>query len=159
MPAMQIYLIETKHSTRPLQRHVSSQKLHLFMMVLAEMRDNYWGADAVLRLFQAAEAALSGTNEAHHDEVITQMTPEDAGEDRSSPGMSSVARSQIHGSTEVVDSNTQNTGAPMPSTAFPLDVATCDLLDWPSLEFLADVQGFDFPIPGSGSRLDAWSEF
>src|SRR4051794_16668630 len=63
MPAMQIYLIETKHATRPLQRHVSSQKLHLFMMVLAEMRDNYWGADAVLRLFQTAKAALVSGNE------------------------------------------------------------------------------------------------
>ena len=58
MPAMQIHLIETIQGQSPLLRRISSQRLQLCMTVLADLRDNYWGADAIYRLFEQAEVAM-----------------------------------------------------------------------------------------------------
>ena len=44
--------------TSSLLRSVSSQKLQLCILVLSEMRDNYWGAEAIYRLFRQAEAMM-----------------------------------------------------------------------------------------------------
>lgn len=57
-PAIQIHRIESILSAAPLSRIFGSHKLQPCMIVLSELRDNYWGAKAPYRPFEQAEARL-----------------------------------------------------------------------------------------------------
>jgi hypothetical protein len=65
-PAIQIHLIESTSSTAPLSRQLNAHKLQLCMMVLSELRDNYWGAAIAYRLFEEAQAKLHNRPQQHH---------------------------------------------------------------------------------------------
>lgn len=54
---MQIHLIELSSPT-PLFRRFGNHKFQLCMMVLSELRNTYWGADAVYKLFEHALARM-----------------------------------------------------------------------------------------------------
>ena len=71
MPAMQIHLIESKSSVGRLLKKFSSYKFQLYMMVLSELRNNYWGAEVAYHLFEQAEAKLRDRPEQHHQTTFT----------------------------------------------------------------------------------------
>lgn len=55
---MQIHLLELKSSVGRLSRNFSSHKLQLCLMVLEELRGNYWGADTAFRFFEQAQKEI-----------------------------------------------------------------------------------------------------
>lgn len=57
---MQIHLLDFK-SSNSLARRLAEHRLQLGMMILAELRETYWGADFVLKLFQRALAKMGST--------------------------------------------------------------------------------------------------
>jgi hypothetical protein len=63
---MQIHLFECK-STVPLRRGLASNKLNLCMLVLSQLRDTYWSASVIYRLFERAQKML--------DKSQSQKTP------------------------------------------------------------------------------------
>lgn len=58
---MQIHLIQLSSPT-PLSRRLSSHKFELCMIVLSELRNTYWGADAMYKLFEHALARVQKQN-------------------------------------------------------------------------------------------------
>jgi hypothetical protein len=63
VPAMQIHLFDCK-STNPLLCGLGSNKLHLCMLVLSNLRDTYWSAGVMYRLFERAQLILGHSNPA-----------------------------------------------------------------------------------------------
>ncbi|OQU97001.1 Fungal specific transcription factor domain-containing protein [Cladophialophora immunda] len=61
-PAIQIHLVEMTLPTTPILKTLSAHKFQLCMMVLSELRDNYWGAAVAYRLFEKAQADLHGSS-------------------------------------------------------------------------------------------------
>ncbi|KAK4934793.1 hypothetical protein LTR10_024033 [Elasticomyces elasticus] len=57
IPAMQIHLFDLK-SANPLVRGLASTRLRLCMLVLLELRDTYWSAGVMYRLFERAQQIL-----------------------------------------------------------------------------------------------------
>lgn len=57
IPAMQIHLFDCK-STSPLRRGLGKNKLNLCMLVLSQLRDTYWSASVIYRLFERAQTML-----------------------------------------------------------------------------------------------------
>ena len=55
---MQIHLLELKSSVGRLSRDFSSHKLHLCLIVLQELKGNYWGADTAFRFFEQAQKKI-----------------------------------------------------------------------------------------------------
>ena len=58
---MQIHLFDCK-STVPLRRGLGSNKLNLCMLVLSQLRDTYWSASVIYRLFERAQVMLDKSN-------------------------------------------------------------------------------------------------
>lgn len=58
---MQIHLFDCK-STVSLLRGLGSNKLNLCMLVLSKLRDTYWSASVIYRLFERAQVILNGSN-------------------------------------------------------------------------------------------------
>lgn len=58
---MQIHLFDCK-STVPLRRGLGSNKLNLCMLVLSQLRDTYWSASVIYRLFKRAQVMLEKSN-------------------------------------------------------------------------------------------------
>lgn len=54
---MQIHLLDLKSSSN-LARRLAEHRLQLGMMILAELRETYWGADFTLKLFRRALAKM-----------------------------------------------------------------------------------------------------
>lgn len=54
---MQIHLFDCK-STNPLRRGLGKNKLNLCMLVLSQLRETYWSASVIYRLFERAQAML-----------------------------------------------------------------------------------------------------
>jgi hypothetical protein len=54
---MQLHLFDCKSST-PLRRGLGSNKLSLCMLVLSQLRDTYWSASVIYRLFERAQIML-----------------------------------------------------------------------------------------------------
>lgn len=61
IPAMQIHLIQLSSHT-PLFRRLGSHKFELCMIVLSELRNTYWGADTMYKLFEHALARVQKQN-------------------------------------------------------------------------------------------------
>ncbi|RFU27236.1 hypothetical protein B7463_g9113, partial [Scytalidium lignicola] len=61
IPAMQIHLFDCK-SAIPLRRGLGSNKLNLCMLVLSQLRDTYWSASVIYRLFARAQSILDKPN-------------------------------------------------------------------------------------------------
>jgi len=61
IPAMQIHLFDCK-STVPLRRGLGKNKLNLCMLVLSQLRDTYWSASVIYRLFERAQIMLEKFN-------------------------------------------------------------------------------------------------
>lgn len=57
IPAMQIHLLDCK-STNSLISSLGSNKLQLCMIVLENLRQTYWSANVMYRLFQGAHSVL-----------------------------------------------------------------------------------------------------
>ncbi|KUJ13906.1 uncharacterized protein LY89DRAFT_590938 [Mollisia scopiformis] len=57
IPAMQIHLFDCKSSV-PLRRGLGKNKLSLCMLVLSQLRDTYWSASVIFRLFERAQTML-----------------------------------------------------------------------------------------------------
>jgi hypothetical protein len=57
IPAMQIHLFDLK-SANPLVKGLASTRLRLCMLVLLELRDTYWSAGVMYRLFERAQRIL-----------------------------------------------------------------------------------------------------
>jgi len=57
IPAMQIHLFDCKSSV-PIRRGLGKNKLNLCMLVLAQLRNTYWSASVIYRLFERAQAML-----------------------------------------------------------------------------------------------------
>lgn len=81
MPAMQIHLIEFKSSVGALSRSFSSHKFQVYMMVLSELRENYWGAEVAYGLFEQAEAKLNNRSENHQTKatISDKLTSDNVG--------------------------------------------------------------------------------
>ena len=58
---MQIHLFDCK-STVPLRRGLGSNKLNLCMLVLSQLRNTYWSASVIYRLFERAQVMLDKSN-------------------------------------------------------------------------------------------------
>jgi hypothetical protein len=54
---MQIHLFDCKSSV-PLRRGLGKNKLNLYMLVLSQLRNTYWSASVIYRLFERATAML-----------------------------------------------------------------------------------------------------
>ena len=54
---MQIHLFDCKSSI-PLRRGLGKNKLNLYMLVLSQLRDTYWSASVIYRLFERATIML-----------------------------------------------------------------------------------------------------
>ncbi len=81
---MQMYLLESTSPTA-LSRRYGTHKFQLGMMVLSELRSTYWGADAMYRLFERAQARVqarqhkSSTSNSLSGEVKSiPLTPDSA---------------------------------------------------------------------------------
>jgi len=61
IPAMQIHLFDCK-STVPLRRGLGSNKLNLCMLILSKLRETYWSAGVIYRLFERAQLILGSSN-------------------------------------------------------------------------------------------------
>ena len=61
IPAMQIHLFDCK-SDQPLRRGLGSNKLSLCMLVLSRLRETYWSASVIHRLFERAQAILGDSH-------------------------------------------------------------------------------------------------
>ncbi|KAE9376219.1 hypothetical protein N431DRAFT_404413 [Stipitochalara longipes BDJ] len=57
IPAMQIHLFDCKSSV-PIRRGLGKNKLNLCMLVLAQLRNTYWSASVIYRLFERAQIML-----------------------------------------------------------------------------------------------------
>lgn len=55
--AMQIHLLDCKSTVRSTSR-LGHHRLQLCMIVQAELKDTYWGADSAFKLFEQAQAKL-----------------------------------------------------------------------------------------------------
>ena len=60
IPAMQIHLFDCK-STNPLICGLGSNKLQLCMLVLSNLRETYWSAGVMYRLFEKAQMILGNS--------------------------------------------------------------------------------------------------
>jgi hypothetical protein len=83
IPAMQIHLLDCK-SSNALVRQFATQKLHVCMLALSELRDTYWGADFVFEMFQRAqnkllETAITPLQQDRVPEMVTLQTDIGAG--------------------------------------------------------------------------------
>jgi hypothetical protein len=54
---MQIHLFDCKSSV-PIRRGLGKNKLNLCMLVLAQLRNTYWSASVIYRLFERAQVML-----------------------------------------------------------------------------------------------------
>ena len=61
VPAMQIHLFDCKADS-PLLRNHGKNKLDLCLLVLSEMRNTYWSASVIYRLFAKAQQILAGAS-------------------------------------------------------------------------------------------------
>lgn len=59
IPTMQIHLSDCNRSSNSLHRDLARNKLQLCMLFLANVRDTYWSADVMHRLFDRAQKILS----------------------------------------------------------------------------------------------------
>jgi hypothetical protein len=58
---MQIHLFDCKSSV-PIRRGLGNNKLNLCMLVLSQLRNTYWSASVIYRLFEWAQAMLDKPN-------------------------------------------------------------------------------------------------
>ncbi|OAL25743.1 hypothetical protein AYO22_04732 [Fonsecaea multimorphosa] len=103
-PAIQIHLVEMTLPTTPILKTLSSHKFQLCMMVLSELRDNYWGAAAAYRLFEKAQedlhespqaqrpgsVAISHSTSENHENISIRgiaLTPGSSLSEDSGPGL------------------------------------------------------------------------
>lgn len=68
---MQIHLMDSTAS-RPLAQRLAKSKLDLFMMVLSELRETYWGANFTYNMFEAALTMLNGQSAVPFDSQVPQ---------------------------------------------------------------------------------------
>jgi hypothetical protein len=83
---MQIHLFDCK-SNIPIRRGLGSNKLNLCMLVLSQLRDTYWSASVVYRLFERAQKLLAenerrnSAQSAISPSVSNQIQPQSRGQD------------------------------------------------------------------------------
>jgi hypothetical protein len=92
---MQIHLFDCKSSV-PLRRGLGKNKLNLCMLVLTQLRNTYWSASVIYRLFERAQSMLDkakDTTESH-----TRISPQrtEAGITNQDPGIDYPQQSRHH---------------------------------------------------------------
>lgn len=68
--AMQIHLLDCKSSIRSVSR-LGHHRLQLCMMVQAELKETYWGADGAFRLFEQAQNKLLKNTSRRNSTAVT----------------------------------------------------------------------------------------
>ncbi|KAJ6022138.1 hypothetical protein N7540_007642 [Penicillium herquei] len=79
IPAMQIHLFDCKSDSQ-LQAHLAKNRLNLCLLFLDNLRDTYWSAGVMYRLFDRAQTILTTRNTTNH-----QMSSQKIGHTSNTP--------------------------------------------------------------------------
>ncbi|CEJ83045.1 hypothetical protein VHEMI03077 [[Torrubiella] hemipterigena] len=101
IPAMQIHLLDCK-STNSLISSLGSNRLQLCMIVLEHLRQTYWSANVMYRLFQGAHDVLKQSAPVTRRSSVGPTRP--AGEGEDDTGMDMTLEPEA--STELADEMT-----------------------------------------------------
>ncbi|KAJ5708971.1 hypothetical protein N7493_010305 [Penicillium malachiteum] len=74
IPAMQIHLFDCKSDSQ-LQAHLAKNRLNLCLLFLDNLRDTYWSAGVMYRLFDRAQTILTSRNTTNHPMSSQKLGP------------------------------------------------------------------------------------
>ncbi|KAJ9605303.1 hypothetical protein H2200_009960 [Cladophialophora chaetospira] len=160
VPAMQVHLFDYK-SIEPLINGLAGNRLQLCMLVLAKLRETYWSAGVMYRLFERAQRIIQESKHSTLRAVpALSQTPADARtEPENEPVSMSQAQLQNHDKVPLLDTNSADwplTSIPMNTGSLwddPLGFDTVDELLGPGFGLPDDAFQGLFPSIGISAQL------
>ncbi|KAJ5735782.1 uncharacterized protein N7483_000907 [Penicillium malachiteum] len=136
IPAMQIHLFDCKSDSQ-LQAHLAKNRLNLCLLFLDNLRDTYWSAGVMYRLFDRAQTILTSRNTTNH-QMISQKTGLNSNTPRhpNDPGNNTIVATEVI-PPSIADFTPNSTTSGVPPESFSGDLETnAYSLDFAALEQL-----------------------
>ncbi|KIW35301.1 uncharacterized protein PV07_02004 [Cladophialophora immunda] len=161
VPSMQIHLFDYK-SAEPLVSGLAGNRLQLCMLVLSKLRETYWSAGVMHRLFERAQRILQETKLGNIDTVQRPSQGFDQLEDHSATHLTVNFQDELqrHDGNPVIDSShqdwsfTNSTSGALPLWDDPLGFDTVDELLGPGFGLPGDAfEGLFTSSYGSGAQV------